>query len=154
MKVAIGADHRGFKTKSFITTYLKRRGIEVLDHGTLSEEPVDYPDIAWHVGTSVALKRVKFGILLCYSGQGMVMAANKVKGVRAALCVDKIGARLSRAHNDANVLVLPAGFMPYGRKMREIINTFLTAKFERGRHLRRVRKMEEHQKSRAMLSRP
>lgn len=152
--IAIGTDHRGFRTKSLIAEYLRKRGHKVVDHGTNSEESVDYPDIAWKVGKSVAGGKVKYGILLCYSGQGMVMAANKIRGVRAALCIDKVYARLARAHNDANVLVMPAGFIPYGRLMRDIVNTFMNTRFEGGRHRRRVEKMEKYWSGKPTATRP
>jgi len=147
MKIAIGADHRGFKTKLLIAGYLRKQGHEVFDYGTDSEEPVDYPDVAWQVGEAVAKKKTGYGILLCYSGQGMVMAANKVMGVRAALCAEKVCARFARAHNNANVLVMPAGFIPYGKRMREIITTFLSTRFEGGRHRRRINKIANYEKN-------
>lgn len=147
MIVAIGADHRGFKTKSLIANYLRRRGHKVRDYGTDSEESVDYPDVAWLVGTAVARKRTRYGILLCNSGQGMAMVANKVRGVRAALCVDWVYARFARAHNNANVLVMPAGFMPYGTKMRKIVDVFLNTRFEGGRHRHRIEKMDNYERS-------
>lgn len=147
MKIAIGADHRGFKTKLLVASYLCKQGHKVFDYGTDSDEPVDYPDIAWQVGETVAKKKAGYGILLCYSGQGMVMAANKVRGVRAALCAEKACARFARAHNNANVLVMPAGFLPYGKKMRLIINTFLGTRFEGGRHRRRINKIAKYEKN-------
>lgn len=147
MKIAIGADHRGYRTKSRIIDYLTEQKHEVLDYGTLSENSVDYPDFAINVAEKVAQRKAKFGILLCYSGQGMVMAANKVRGVRAAFCVNEEYATFARAHNDANVLVMPAGFIKFGRKMRGIIDTFLNTKFEGGRHLRRVKKIKEYEGS-------
>ncbi|MGB7055158.1 MAG: RpiB/LacA/LacB family sugar-phosphate isomerase, partial [bacterium] len=91
--------------------------------------------------------KVDFGILLCYSGQGMVMAANKVRGIRAAFCINDEYARFARAHNDANVLVMPAGFVKFGKKMRSIIDTFLTTEFEGGRHLRRIEKIRKYESS-------
>ncbi|MBE0432735.1 ribose 5-phosphate isomerase B [candidate division WOR-3 bacterium] len=147
MKIHVGADHRGYKTKTRIVKYLLRTGHEVLDHGTGSEAPVDYPDIALAVGQAVARGKVSFGILLCYTGQGMVIAANKVKGVRAALCVEKVCARFARAHNNANVLVMPAGFFEYGPRMRRVIDTFLNTPFEKGRHQRRIDKIRKHEGS-------
>lgn len=147
MKLAIGADHRGYRTKSLITNYLRDQGHEVLDYGTLSEDSVDYPDFAINVAERVARGKARFGILLCYSGQGMVMAANKVRGIRAAFCVSSEYARFARAHNDANVLVMPAGFIKFGRKMKGIIDTFLNTRFEGGRHLRRVKKIKKYEGS-------
>ena len=147
MRIGIGADHCGFRTKARIAKYLCEKGHAVLDYGTDSEESADYPDIAIMVAEAVAKKRVKYGILLCYSGQGMVMAANKVRGIRAALCADAKSARFARAHNDANVLVMPAGFLKFGKKMQVIIDTFLETGFEGGRHLRRIRKIIRYENS-------
>lgn len=147
MKIAIGADHRGFVTKSKVAEYLRKKGYTVIDYGADSSDSVDYPDIAVRVGEAVASSKASYGILLCYSGQGMVMAANKVRRVRAALCTDVTCARLARAHNDANVLVMPAGFMKYGARMRNIIKIFIRTGFESGRHLRRVRKMGKYEDS-------
>jgi len=147
MKIGIGADHRGYKTKSRIAKYLHTLGHTVVDYGAESEVSVDYPDIAIKVAEDVAKKRTKFGILLCYSGQGMIMTANKVRGVRAAFCINDEYARYARAHNNANVLVMPAGFIKYGKTMRSIIDTFLNTQFEGGRHLRRVRKIGDYEGS-------
>ncbi len=145
MKIGIGADHRGFKTKSRIASHLRKQGYKVVDYGTDSEESVDYPDIAVRVARDVAKRKTDFGILLCFSGQGMVMAANKVQGVRAAFGIDKDYARFARAHNNANVLVMPAGFIRFGKKMQEIIATFMDTKFEGGRHRRRINKMKRYE---------
>jgi len=119
-----------------------------MDCGVDSEAPADYPDIAWRVGEAVAGRKVQYGILLCYTGQGMVMAANKVKGVRAALCTGTKCARFSRAHNNANVLVMPAGFIAYGPSMRRIIKVFLSTRFEAGRHQRRINKIAAYERKR------
>ena len=145
MKIGIGADHRGYGTKTRIVKYLQKKGYEVVDYGTLSDDSVDYPDFAINVAENVAQGKVDIGILLCYSGQGMVMAANKVRGIRAAFCIDAEYAKFARAHNDANVLVMPAGFIKYGKKMRDIIDTFLNTGFEGGRHLRRVEKIKKYE---------
>lgn len=147
MKIAIGSDHRGFAAKTKIIEYLCRKGHKVLDYGADSSESIDYPDIAIRVAEAVAARKSAYGILMCYSGQGMIMAANKVKGVRAALCIDPIYARLARAHNNANVLVIPAGFTKYGVRMRNIINTFIRTEFEGGRHLRRIKKIGRYENS-------
>lgn len=147
MKIGIGADHRGFRTKTRIMKYLREKGHSVSDYGTDSEESADYPDIAIMVAEAVAKKKVKYGLLLCYSGQGMVMAANKVCGIRAALCADAKYACFARAHNDANVLVMPAGFLKFGKKMQVIIDTFLETSFKGGRHLRRIRKIKRYENS-------
>ena len=147
MRIGIGADHRGFKTKSQIVDFLRNKQYEVLDYGTKSEDAVDYPDIAIEVAEAVANGKVTFGILLCLSGQGMVMAANKVRGIRAAFCPKAEYARFARAHNNANVLVMPAGFVEFGKGMQDIIETFLSTEFEGGRHLRRVNKIKKYEDS-------
>lgn len=147
MKIAIGADHRGFRTKSLLAAYLTRSGHDILDYGVDSEAPADYPDIAWRVGEAVARRKARYGILFCYTGQGMVITANKVRGVRAALCVEPVCARFARAHNDANILVLPAGFFEYGTKMRRVIEVFFKTRFEGGRHRRRIKKISEYEGS-------
>lgn len=147
MRIGVGADHRGFKAKSQIIQFLRKRGYDVLDYGTESEDSVDYPDIAIEVAEAVAKGKATYGVLLCHSGQGMVMAANKVRGVRAAFCTEPEYARFARAHNDANVLVMPAGFVEFDKGMKDIIDTFLNTEFEGGRHLRRIRKIKEYEDS-------
>ena len=147
MRIAIGSDHRGCTLKADVMKILAEEGYEYQDFGCYTEDSVDYPDIAVRVGGAVASGKAAYGILFCYSGQGMVMAANKVRRVRAALCTDITCARLARAHNDANVLVMPAGFMKYGTRMRNITNIFLRTEFEGGRHLRRVKKMKKYEDS-------
>ena len=146
MKIGIGADHRGFKTKLLIASYLRKQGHKVLDYGTDSEEPVDYPDVAFKVARDVAKKKTRFGILLCYSGQGMMMAANKVKGIRAALAFKPEYAKIARAHNNANILVLPAGFIKSRKVWQAIIKNFLDTKFDSGRHLRRLNIIKNYEK--------
>jgi ribose 5-phosphate isomerase B len=146
MKIAIGADHRGFVLKEKIKSYLTKSEYRVMDCGTDSADPVDYPDLAFCVARSVSTKKVRFGILICLTGQGMIMAANKVKGVRAALCMSAAIARLTRAHNNANILVIP-GYLDYSGKVRSIIRTFLTTSFEGGRHKQRVEKIKRYEQS-------
>ena len=146
MKIGIGADHRGIALKAAIRKYLEKKH-RVIDYGAHSTASVDYPDIALQLAADVAANRLKFGILLCYTGQGMAMAANKVPGIRAAVCVTKKIAQYARAHNNANVLVLPAGFVGYNEKTRQIIRTFLTTPFEGGRHLRRINKIKKYENS-------
>lgn len=141
MKIAVGADHRGFELKKKLIAGLKRLGYSVLDCGTLNEEPCDYPDIAFAVGDAVRDGRADRGILLCMSGIGMAIAANKVKGVRAALCFDRESAELSRKHNDANVLVIGAGFLKDDPV--ELAQLWLQTPFEGGRHERRVKKIND-----------
>jgi ribose 5-phosphate isomerase B len=144
MKLGIGADHAGFSMKEDLKSFLESRGHELVDVGTFNEESVDYPDMARRVAELVRDGEVERGILICGTGVGMAMAANKVSGVRAASCSDLLSARLSRAHNDANVLTLGARITaPY--YAREILEAWLTTPFEGGRHERRVdmiRKME------------
>lgn len=141
MKIAIASDHRGFKTKSSIIKFLRKKGHRVVNYGTDSENSVDYPDFAFKVSQAVVKKKVRFGVLLCYTGQGMAMSANKVKGVRAAICISPEIAKLTRAHNNANILVIPAGFMKYSKTMQKTIDVFMYTKFEGGRHLRRLKKI-------------
>lgn len=138
MIVGIGADHRGYKLKSSIRKYLEKHGHQIIDYGTHTPEVVDYPEIALRLAQDVSKKKVRYGILICYTGQGMAMAANKVKGIRAAICTTPRAARLTRQHNDANVLVLPAGFVKFDRSTQQIIRVFLNTKFEGGRHRRRI----------------
>jgi ribose 5-phosphate isomerase B len=147
MKIGIGSDHRGFAMKARIVDYLHKKGHTVVDYGTDSANSVDYTDFAIRVAEAVAGREVAYGILLCYSGQGMVMAANKVRGIRAALCTNATYARVARAHNNANVLVMPAGFMDYGTKVRSTIHTFINTRFEGGRHRRRIKKMAVYENS-------
>lgn len=147
MKIGIGADHRGFRLNSKIKEYLKNNSYKVIDFGTFSEKPVDYPEIALKVANAVAKKRIKFGIIICFSGQGMAITANKVKNIRAAICTDKELAYYARAHNDANVLVLPARTIRYKRQWQPIIETFFKTKFEGGRHERRLNIIKKYEKT-------
>ena len=136
-KITIGADHRGYKLKEKLKGLLKANGFTVKDAGTFSQEPCDYPKIAFKVGKDVASSKNRKGILVCKTGIGDSIAANKVKGVRAALCYNKKAARLSRQHNDANILVLGSDFVNE-KSAKEIIDTWLKTEFEGGRHLRRI----------------
>lgn len=145
-KVFIGADHRGVKLKQKMGEYLKALGHDVVDLGAFDEEKVcDYPDLSYKVAKEVAATRHSRGILVCMTGIGHAMAANKIPGVYAALCYNVQAAELSRQHNDANVLVLGSKFVSQ-RKMFDIIKTWLTAEFEGGRHARRVRKIKKIEK--------
>ena len=137
MRVAIGADHAGFLLKEHIKTTLRRLGHSVDDHGTNSEEPTDYPPICLAVARAVAEGRAERGIVLGGSGQGEQIAANKVPGIRAALCHDLYVARLSREHNDANVLSMGGRIVAFGLA-DEIVALWLTTPFEGGRHQRRI----------------
>jgi len=140
MNIAIGADNRGFALKQEIMKLLAGAGHQYQDFGTYSEDAVDYPDIAQEVAKAVAGGRFERGILICYTGNGMCISANKVKGIRAALSHDAATARLARQHNDANILCL--GAIEAGQKIPEIVETFLKTEFEGGRHLRRVNKIK------------
>ena len=137
MRIAIGADHAGFRLKEHFKETLHALGHTVDDHGTDSEASVDYPPICFSVGRAVVDGRADRGIVLGGSGQGEQIAANKVPGVRAALCNDLYTARLSRAHNDANVLAMGGRVVGFGLA-EEILATWLATDFEGGRHQRRV----------------
>ena len=142
--VAIGADHGGFEMKEALKKHLAEHGISVADYGALSKQPSDdYPDFAQSVGQSVANHHGQVGILICTSGIGMSITANKIPGVRAALVADVEAAAMTRQHNDANVLCLGAKNTPTANA-KEIVDAFLNARFEGGRHERRVHKMETH----------
>lgn len=141
MKIAIGSDHGGFLLKEEIRNYLKKRRIGLKDFGAFSGESVDYPDIGRRVAKAVASGKYGFGLLFCGTGLGMAMVANKVKGIRAAVCHNIYTAKMSRAHNDANILSL-GGRVLKKKAALKIVDAFLKTPFEGGRHLRRVRKIE------------
>ncbi len=136
-RIAIGGDHAGFELKSHLIGILRADGHDVIDHGTHSAEPVDYPPICAAVARTVRDGDAELGIVVGGSGQGEQLAANKVRGVRAALCNDLFTARLARAHNDANVLSIGARVVGTGLA-EEILATFLATDFDGGRHARRV----------------
>ena len=140
MKIAIGADHAGFEAKEEIIGFLKAKNIEFHDFGTYSDQSVDYPDFAHPVALAVENKDYELGILLCGSGQGVNITANKHQGIRSALCWNKEIATLSRQHNDANVLAIPARFLKPD-EIIGIVETFLTTSFEGGRHANRTQKI-------------
>jgi ribose 5-phosphate isomerase B len=146
MKIAIGADHAGFELKEKIKQHLVQRGIDVDDVGTHSTESVDYPDFARQVGEEVAGKRADWGILVCGTGIGMAMAANKVPGIRAAHVSTEVEAQLSREHNNANVLTL-GGRLLDGNTAARIVDRWLSAAFAGGRHQRRVEKIGEMERA-------
>ncbi len=137
VRVAIGSDHAGFLLKEEVKAYLVKSGIEVEDFGTYSRESCDYPMIAQPVAEAVADGRFKFGILVCGTGIGVSMTANKVSGIRAALCHDTFSARMTRMHNDANVLTFGARVIGSGLAL-DIVDVFLKTDFEGGRHSKRV----------------
>src|SRR5690606_28947335 len=140
MKIAIGADHAGFEYKQKIVDYLTGKGIEIQDFGTFSTDSVDFPDFAHPTAEAVETGKADFGILLCGSGQGVNIAANKHRGVRSALCWNKDISRLTRQHNNSNIIALPARFVAYEYAV-EMIETFLNTEFEGGRHQNRVEKI-------------
>lgn len=140
MKISIGSDHAGFDLKEHLKNYLEEEGYEVIDEGTYSLESVDYPDFGEKVGQRVAAKEADRGLVVCGSGIGISIAANKVPGIRCALVSEPLSARLSRQHNDANVLAL--GGRLIGLEMaKECLKVFLQTDFEGGRHQRRIDKL-------------
>ncbi|HEV8572619.1 MAG TPA: ribose 5-phosphate isomerase B [Actinomycetota bacterium] len=142
MRVAIGSDHAGFRLKEKLEQFVKELGHEVDDLGTHDQEPTDYPPICAAVARAVRDGRADRGIVVGGSGQGEQIAANKVRGIRAALCNDLFTARLSRAHNDANVLSIGARIVAPALA-REVVALWLDSPFEGGRHLRRVQQIAE-----------
>jgi len=148
MIIAIATDHRGVLLKDKIIAQLRSKRIKIKDFGAFTEDPVDYPIFAFKVAECVGRKQARFGILLCHTGNGMAIAANKVPGVRAAICPDKVFAYLARRHNDANILVVPAGFVK-ASSVSKIIETFLKTGFEGGRHRRRINQIRKYEKSHA-----
>jgi ribose 5-phosphate isomerase B len=148
MRIAIAADHAGFALKEKLRQRLTEAGHEVVDYGTTSDASVDYPDYAQAVGRVVAQGESDRGLLVCSTGVGMSMAANKVDGIRAALAINDDEVRLTRQHNDANVLTLGARYLNEDQAM-ELIRVFLETEFEGGRHARRVAKIAllEHGRS-------
>jgi ribose 5-phosphate isomerase B len=140
MRIAIGSDHRGVAARQRLSGLLQRLGNEVIDCGSHGDEAVDYPDIAADVARRVSAGTVDRGILLCCTGVGMAIAANKLPGVRAATCHDEVTAEMSRRHNDLNVLCLSAEMI--GPEVQDkMIKTWLATPFEGGRHARRVAKI-------------
>jgi ribose 5-phosphate isomerase B len=147
MKIAVGADHAGFEIKNQVRDSLRRSGHDVRDFGTDNGDSTDYPDYASVVGRAVAAGEADRGILVCGSGAGMAMAANKVRGVRAAVGSTPDEVRVLRAHNDANILTLGARFTDPAA-IPELVRTFLETPFDGGRHQRRVEKMSKLEEER------
>jgi ribose 5-phosphate isomerase B len=145
MKIALGADHKGFELKEKIKKYLTDLGHQVTDFGTDSTQSVDYPDFGFKVAESVAKGESDFGIVFCWTGNGMNIVANKVKGIRSALCLDEEMASLARAHNDANVLALSSKFVSEELAKR-ILDAWLSTEFEGGRHKPRIDKIKALEK--------
>jgi len=147
MKIVLGSDHAGAQFKKVVLEHLASAGHETVDVGTHGEESVDYPDFAFAAAEMVAAGNADRGILICGSGIGMSIAANKVKGIRAALCLSPESADLTRRHNDSNVLAL-AGWQSQEADVLVIVDNFLNAEFEGGRHARRVNKITEYEERR------
>jgi ribose 5-phosphate isomerase B len=141
MKIALAADHVGFALKEKTREYLKGKGLEVEDLGPANADSVDYPDFAAKVAVQVAAKQADFGVLICGTGIGMEIAANKIPGIRAAAASNTISARMAREHNNANVLTM-GGRMIDEAAMHRIVDTWLSTAFDGGRHERRVEKIE------------
>lgn len=142
MKIAIGCDHGGFEHKNAIVEHLKDRGFEVNDFGITELVSVDYPDIALAVARSIASKENDLGILVCGTGIGMSLAANKVKGIRAAACSEHFSAKYTRLHNNSNILCLGGRVIGVGTAL-ELVDLFVDTEFEGGRHQRRIDKITE-----------
>ncbi|NBU35177.1 MAG: ribose 5-phosphate isomerase B [Bacteroidetes bacterium] len=138
--IAIGCDHAGFPLKSVIQSLLNERGLDILDFGTHSDASVDYPDFVHPAAEAVEKGNASLGILLCGSGNGVAMTANKHKGIRAALCWNAEIATLARSHNNANMIALPVRYLSADEAL-EIVSTFLDTPFEGGRHALRVNKI-------------
>ena len=141
MRIAIASDHAGFRYKTMLAEHLRSRGHEVVDFGTDSEEPVDYPDFIRPAAEAVAQGRCARGIVLGGSGNGEAMTANRVPGIRCAVCWNEESARLARAHNDANMLSLGERLVS-PEMARAIVDVWLTVDFEGGRHARRIAKLD------------
>jgi ribose 5-phosphate isomerase B len=145
MRIALGSDHAGFRLKEEVAGMVREMGHEPIDLGTYSDESVDYPDFAVKVAESILAGDADLGILVCGTGLGMAMSANKVPGIRAAAVSDTFSARATREHNDANVLCIGARVVGSGLA-RDLVSAFLGASFEGGRHVRRVEKMKDIEK--------
>lgn len=141
MNISIGADHRGSDITDRLTQFLSEQGHNVLRHGSVDGEPCDYPEAAFQVATDVASGKAERGVLVCGTGIGMSIAANKVAGIRAAVVHDELTAHLARGHNDANIVCLSADLLG-DRAMEKIVDVFLKDEFEGGRHARRISKIK------------
>ncbi|OIO58655.1 MAG: ribose 5-phosphate isomerase B [Verrucomicrobia bacterium CG_4_10_14_3_um_filter_43_23] len=141
MKVSIGADHCGVDLRQQLIQYLQKQGFDIIDHGTLSRDSVDYPDYAQLVGEDVVKGKADFGILVCDSGMGICMAANKIRGIHAAILYNNDIARFCKEHNNANVVCFGGKYQtPY--MAEQFLETYLNSKYEGGRHDRRLNKMD------------
>lgn len=142
LRISLGSDHAGYELKEYLKEQLVLEGNQVLDHGTFSIDPVDYPDFCAPAARSVVIGEADFAVVIGGSGQGEQIAANKVHGIRAALCVDEYTARLARAHNDANVISFGARLTAREYAL-DILKVFLSTSFEGGRHVARIDKISE-----------
>jgi ribose 5-phosphate isomerase B len=142
MKIALANDHRGIKSMEHIKAIVIQLGHQAVDFtSATADQPTDYPDAAFEAGNAVSKGLADLGILVCGTGIGMCIAANKVKGIRAALCYDELAAKISREHNDANILCL-SGDLLGPSMLQKIVQTWLTTEFSGGRHLRRIKKVK------------
>ena len=140
MKISIGNDHAGTQHKKEIIRYMEKKGVEIINHGTDGEDSDDYPDLAHPVAEDEKNNRTDIGIVICGSGNGVAMTANKHKDIRAAICWNKEMAKLAREHNNANIISIPARVITTS-EAREIVEVFLNTEFEGGRHKRRTDKI-------------
>ena len=139
-KISIDSDHAGFTLKEIIKKKLIKNKVKVLDFGPFNKDKVDYPDYAKKVARNISSKKTNMGILVCGSGTGMAMSANKLRKIRAAVCYNSVSTRLSRTHNNANILALGSR-LTNKKEALKLVNIFLSTKFEGGRHLRRIKKI-------------
>ncbi|WP_346877569.1 MULTISPECIES: ribose 5-phosphate isomerase B [unclassified Clostridium] len=145
MKIAIGSDHGGLRLKKEVIKHLEKKNIEVRDYGTYTEDSCDYPDFAEKVSEAVVAKEYDYGILICGTGIGISISANKIPGIRAALCSDTFSAHATREHNNANILAMGERVVGTGLAL-DIVDAFLGSTFEGGRHENRVNKIMEIEK--------
>jgi ribose 5-phosphate isomerase B len=141
IRIGLAADHAGFELKEYLRKYLESQNITYVDFGTHSTESIDYPDVVHPLCNAIITKKIDLGIILCGSGNGVNITANKHKGIRSALCWIPEIAKLAREHNNANVIALPARFINESIA-KDIVNAFLSSQFEGGRHQRRIDKIE------------
>ena len=139
-KISLASDHAGFTLKETIKKKLIKNKVKVLDFGPYNKDKVDYPDYAKKVARNISSKKTNMGILVCGSGTGMAMSANKLRKIRAAVCYNSVSTRLSRTHNNANILALGSR-LTKKREAMKLVNIFLSTKFEGGRHLKRIKKI-------------
>jgi ribose 5-phosphate isomerase B len=146
MKIAVGADHKGFRLKRDIRGFLESQGHEVIDFGTDSDASVDYPEFAQAAAKAVASGQADLGLVFCWTGTGMAIAANKLAGIRSAVALNTDMAQLARQHNDVNVLSIPSKYVE-PEQARAMVQSWLEARFEGGRHARRLAKLETREEA-------